>query len=195
MSLPEDDLQRRVEALPAVSKPVAVWLMDIDGVLNLMARPPRHGWPLYRHVVVVRDSQGIAWEICYAPLLMSLLTQLHAKNIVSFRWLTTWEYDGPLNFAPAVSLNIGQWVAAVDRGELTWWKLDAFVATLGSPEELPIIWTDDEIATESEAQRILDMVHGDDALAFAPNERVGITPENFELILDYIEACLRQSLP
>jgi hypothetical protein len=194
MSLPED-LQRRVDALPAVSKPVAVWLMDIDGVLNLTARPPRHGWPAYRHVVVVRDSHGIAWEICYAPLLMSLLTQLHTKNIVSFRWLTTWEYDGPLNFAPAVSLNIGQWVAAVDRGELTWWKLDAFVQTLGSPEELPIIWTDDEIAKEAEAQRILDMVHGDDALAFAPNERVGITPENFELIVDYIEACLRQSLP
>jgi hypothetical protein len=186
-----EGLEARVNALPASSRAKAAWFMDVDGVLNVIGRPPRHGWGRYEHVVV-QAFDGIAWPICYSTTLIRLLNVLHAKGVVSFRWLTTWEHDAPKKFAPAVGLDIGRWIAGEDLGTGgTWWKLDVIVENLADATEL-MIWTDDDIKRFHHARRVVDFLHPEQAVVICPDETRGLTPEDFDIILSAIEKAVAE---
>jgi hypothetical protein len=173
--------------LPSPGIPVT-WFLDIDGVVNIIGPRPRGGWPRYANTVIPQGVNGLAWPVCYAPGLVELLNVLHQRKIVSFRWLTTWEYDGPKIFAPAVGLDLGSWVAAEDIGSsATWWKLDAIVDHLAGDDSGLFIWTDDDIKHFMQARQIVDMLDPQRALVICPDERKGLTPENFTAILTAIE--------
>lgn len=185
-----DGLRRRIEALPSVGAPVT-WFLDIDGVVNVIGNRPSTGWPRYANTVIPQGINGLAWPICYSPALIDLLNLLHQRKIVSFRWLTTWEYDAPRIFAPAVGLDVGEWVAAEDHGtSMGWWKLDAIVDHLSESDGELFIWTDDDIRDDRVVSRrdqaVVDMFPSN-ALVLCPNERKGLTPEHFETIVLAIE--------
>jgi hypothetical protein len=178
-------LQARVEALPTKSSADVAWFIDIDGVLNVLGSPD--DWNDYKSLEVIAFA-GLDWPIRWSPTLVRLMNMLHAKRQVSFRWLTTWEHDGPKIFAPAVGLDIGQWVAgANDTFTHNWWKLDVIVENLRDSEHL-VIWTDDDIKRFRSAQRVVDFLHPDAALVVCPDRNKGLTPEEFNLILGAIEA-------
>lgn len=181
-----DDLENRVLALGPFARPRVTWLMDIDGVLNVIGSKPKAGWPQYDHSAVVAFD-GLGWPITFAPTLFTLLNELHQSNLVSFRWLTTWEHDAPTRFAPAVGLDLGPWVAGEDDGQSpTWWKLDVFADTLRDADHL-VIWTDDDIKDSLHAQQVVDFLHPEQALVISPDEREGLTPQEFDRILTAIE--------
>ncbi len=181
-----DALEARVEALPTTAAAVVAWFMDIDGVLNVIGKAPRGGWGRYDYAHVMAFD-GLAWPICYSTTLVRLLNRLHEKRIVSFRWLTTWEHDAPTKFAPAVGLDLGNWIAGEDLGQSgTWWKLDIMVENLQDATSL-VIWTDDDIKHFHHARRVVDFLHPEQALVICPDERKGLTPEDFDLILSAIE--------
>jgi hypothetical protein len=179
-------LEARVNALPTTTRGGVAWFMDIDGVLNVIGRAPRGGWGRYDHTMV-QAFEGLAWPICYSTTLVRLLNTLHQKGVVSFRWLTTWEHDAPTRFAPAIGLDIGQWIAGEDLGTSgTWWKLDIIVENLRDATDL-VIWTDDDIKRFHHARRVVDFLHPEQALVICPDETKGLTPEDFDLILTAIE--------
>lgn len=178
-------LRRRVENLPALAAAKAVWLLDIDGVLNVIGTPPYGQWDDYRVSWAAFDGFGV--ELLYSPTLVKLLNQLYAKGIVHFRWTTTWTYDGPRNFAPAVGLHIGADVCpGADMDDLyNWWKFTEFQRTMA--EGRPVIWTDDDIETEPKAVKIASLLHPDEATIICPATLVGLTPSEVGLILDTLE--------
>lgn len=183
-----DALEARVNALnPSTARAAVAWFLDIDGVLNIIGRPPRGGWGRYEHTTITNAFSTQGWPICYSATLVRLLNQLHQKGIVSFRWLTTWEHEAPTRFAPAVGLNLGAWIAGEDHGNSqTWWKLDVFTESLSDATDL-VIWTDDDIKNDRHARRVVDFLHPDQALVICPDERKGISPEDFDLILSTLE--------
>lgn len=91
-------LERRIAALPAADAPHAVWLLDVDGVLNaLSGRCP--GWPGQARAELRTFGGGVT-ELHHAPGLMRVLSLLHRRGLVEFRWLTTWEEDAPASSPP-----------------------------------------------------------------------------------------------
>lgn len=176
----------QVMALPPLEKPAATWLLDIDGVVNVIGRPPREGWGRYDHTVVPAFD-GLRWAVCYSPTFVSVLNALHEKGIVSFRWLTTWEYDAPRCFAPAVGLNIGAWVAAEDDGDTRrWWKLKAFEQTLSEVDHL-VVWTDDDMYYYTESLQVVDFLDPNVAVTICPDSRRGLLPKEFTRILEALQ--------
>lgn len=189
-------LQSRVAALPVLDadQATAAWFLDIDGVLNVIGAPrvplaaPSFGWGHYARTEVAA-FEGLAWPVCFAPALIGMLNELHARNIVSFRWLTTWTHDAPKIFAPAIGLDVGRWIASDDFGDESqgrWWKLDVMVDVLKEAGDL-VIWTDDEINEYHHARRIVDFLHPEQALVICPDKRKGLSPEQFDLILSALE--------
>jgi hypothetical protein len=183
--------RRRIEAIPVPTGATApvTWFLDIDGVVNVIGPPPKGGWPKYERTGV-SAFDGLMWPIVYSADMIALLNRLSARGVVSFRWLTTWEHDAPKRFAPAVGLRVGEWVAAEDTGNSnTWWKLEAIVEHRVDSTQL-FIWTDDDIKHFHVARQIVDHVHPPEALILCPDERKGITPEDFDTILTAIEEAL-----
>lgn len=183
-------LENRVAALPVLepNRGPAAWFLDFDGVLNIFARITSGEWGEYAFTEVCA-FEGLGWPICYAPRLIGLLNQLHAKNIVSFRWLTTWTHDAPTKFAPAIGLDVGRWIGGdhvTDEDGASWWKLDVIVEALDDHADL-VIWTDDQIRDFRSARRIVDFLHPDQALVICPDKRKGLSPEQFDLILSALE--------
>lgn len=177
--------ERRIRALDTGSRTPLTWFLDIDGVVNVIGGTPHPEWPRYDNTHVVFDS--LAMPICWAPDLVNLMNLMHKLQVISFRWLTTWEHEGPRAFAPAVGLNIGTWVAAdsLNRG-MTWWKLDAIVDHLAESDQM-FIWTDDHISRHHHARQVIDMLTPGRAFTLCPDGREGITPQDFNLILTAIE--------
>ncbi len=183
-------LEKRVVALPQQETPAAIWLLDLDGVINVIAKKPRDGWGDYAYTAARADTGGIAFKICYSPTFVRLLNLLHAKNVVSFGYLTTWEDAGHRQFAPAVGLDVGRWVAGFDYAAGTsWWKLLAAKKLAGSTDatgEL-LIWTDDDIKHQVEPEEMPELLPRDRSIVICPDETKGLTPEEFESILRAIE--------
>jgi hypothetical protein len=182
-------LKRRIIALPSQYLPVP-WFLDIDGVINVIGNRPRDGWPRYANTMIAQGVNGLAWPVCYAPGLVELLNLLAQRQVVSFRWLTTWEHDGPKRFAPAVGLTLGRWVAAENLGTSPgWWKLDAIVEHVNDSDEL-FIWTDDDLNDSRVVgygeRHVIDMLPAR-VVTISPDPRRGLTPEQFEMILMAIE--------
>ena len=154
--------------------------------MNIIGRRPRGGWPRYANTHV-QAFEGLGWPICWAPALVDLMNLMHELKVISFRWLTTWEHDGPRDFAPAIGLSIGDWVAAEDRGtSQTWWKLDAIVDHLGESDEL-FIWTDDDIGEYLQARQVVDMLSPERAVVVHVDGKRGLSPQDFNVILTAIE--------
>lgn len=183
------DLAARVNALPTPARAGVDWFIDIDGVLNVIGRhSPQGGWGHYERTTATNEFSTQAWPICYSPTLMRLLSLLHHKGVVTFRWLTTWEHEAPTQFAPAVGLDLGCWIAGEDLGtSITWWKLDVIVDHLAEGGGGLTIWTDDDIKHSHHALRVVDFLHPEQALVVCPDQAKGLTPENFDLILSAIE--------
>ncbi len=71
---------------------VPVWLLDIDGVLNAVAREPdRLMWPDWQHGTA--EADGVRWPICFSPSVSRTIRRLHEHRLVEVRWLTTWRSD------------------------------------------------------------------------------------------------------
>lgn len=176
-----EHLERRIAARPAAAAPHAVWLLDVDGVLNALGGRP--GWP-GRARAELRTFGGGVTELHYAPALMRVLTLLHHRRLVEFRWLTTWEEDAPGVFAPLVGLDVGARIAGRADDDEPWWKLRAFRSTCAGDAPF-VVWTEDELPDHPEvAEAVTDAERAGRALVLAPSPATGLTPGDIETVLD-----------
>ena len=69
----------------AIRDVVPVWLVDVDGVLNV-SKPGWGGPPHHGTVAYGAETYQMRW----APRLITELARFHRTRAVEFRWATTW---------------------------------------------------------------------------------------------------------
>lgn len=174
-----------------------VWLLDIDGVLNAVARelPPSRGWPAdrwtQRQVLSPRNEWvnggGHPWTITMSQDVIDFLKKVHADGKVEIRWHTTWQ-AGAERVATAFSLPVFKVQDAPEFYQFSrrdWWKPYA-VRRVAEEERVPVLWTDDEITyylTKPERRELRALgVHLE-----SPDPVCGLAPPNLERIEQWIE--------
>jgi len=183
-----------------------LWMLDVDGVLNAVARRPDRGvWRDWRHGRATAD--GVEWPIWFSPTVTGTVARLHESGVVEVRWLTTWgvHANGELRELlgvpelevagepPHVSGDhgAGSHGEAVAReepedGTAPWWKLEAVQRTLLDEPERPLIWTDDDLGGERDAVSWVER-HVPRRLLVSPRPDVGLTPRQLRAIRAYCE--------
>ncbi len=155
------------ESWSMMSKPV--WLMDVDGVLNDWRAPQAEGW--------VRFPTDHGFNMTFDPTLMERILRLHNDGEVEVKWLTTWCHDANKmlreEFGFAEDLDVlgydwykkdrvsshfpipGQpWTPAPPL-PFRWWKLCAVDEFVKANPDQRIIWADDDLNDDHEAQQFL----------------------------------------
>ena len=154
---------------------VPLLLLDVDGVLNALGRPPR-GWPEYRTTRAVAD--GTVWPIAWAPAVVERLNGLAREGRAEVQWLTTWVDDAPADLAPRLGLDD---FAVAGRHEdadgYAWWKEGVARAV---PDGRALVWLDDDLAVEGGARAWAQARPR--TLAIAPDPLVGLSPDDLEQV-------------
>jgi hypothetical protein len=157
-----------------------LWLLDVDGVLNVLARspsegaPPPAGWLQWRSGEAVAD--GVPWPIRFAPSLAERVRRLHERGAVECRWLTTWGDDANEGLRRLLGLPAFD-VVPVPGETREWWKLAAARALLAREPRRRLVWTDDELGRHPEA---VAWARGRRApsLLLSPRPEAGLTPRD-----------------
>lgn len=169
-----------------------MWLLDIDGVVNALARGPVRGsWPAKAWVqtVIRADMPGhgpMVLPILAARPVLDFVTHVHRSGAVELRWHSTWRAAAMTELAPALGLPAipisiaPEWT---ERPIGVWWKLPAAQRVVAAGR--PLVWTDDDLGVF--ATELGDLASRSDALLIGPDPIAGLTGPD----LDRIAAFLR----
>jgi hypothetical protein len=154
-----------------------VWLLDVDGVVNV--RRPTWGPDLCRGIA---HSDGVDWPIRWAPALIARIRHLHGSGVVEVRWCTTWCMDADelerLFGLPALGRALG--ADDLDGTEATdARKLAAARRVLAAGRRL--VWTDDTAVPRS-GPLFDELTRGGRALLIRPHSRRGLRPADINRI-------------
>lgn len=155
----------------------ALWLMDVDGVLNAVN---------YEPLPDQRRERLNGFDITWTPAITDRIATLHSEGLVEVRWLTTWAEDANEHISPALGWPEDLLVVAspYDASRTAWWKL-SYVMDLAVDEQL-IVWTDDDIVGDADARTWLKQEDAGNVFTICPDTRVGLTVED----VDRVEAWL-----
>jgi hypothetical protein len=189
-------------ATPDAQRPL--WLLDVDGVLNAVAKRPDRGvWRDWKHGKATAD--GVEWPIWFSPTVTGTVARLHETGVVEVRWLTTWgaQANGELRELmglPELAVagepphlaedhgadSHGEAVAIekADDGKVGWWKLEAVQRILADEPERPVIWTDDDLGGERDAVTWVER-NVAQRLLLSPRPNTGLTPRQLRAIRSY----------
>ena len=124
---------------------IPIWFLDIDGVVNALARPAPTGYQ-----ITTAKTMGRGWRIAYSREVVDFINRVSREGLAEVRWLTTWEQDAHRELAPVVGLDA--FPAYDDPQEvespMSWWKGAVVVDELLGHAR-PFVWTDDEIDDET----------------------------------------------
>lgn len=168
-----------------------VWLLDIDGVINALARGPVEGsWPadawLQRVVTTDIPNAGrTVLPIFAAQPVLDFITRVVTSGLVDVVWHSTWRAAAVTDLAPtlnlpAIPISVApEWT---ERPGRTWWKLPAAQRVVASGR--PLVWTDDDIAALPE--QVADLDAHPDTLLISPDPITGLTSEHLDAIAQFI---------
>jgi hypothetical protein len=168
-----------------------LWLLDIDGVVNAVAREgaldawPRSAWVRRMITTWVPDRGMMTLPILAARPVLDFITQVHESGSAEIRWHSTWRTAAVTAFAPmlglpAIPISIApEWT---ERPVGLWWKLPAAQRAVATGRRL--IWTDDDLRFY--AHEIGDLAQRDDALVIGPPSDTGLTPTHLAAIAEFI---------
>jgi HAD domain in Swiss Army Knife RNA repair proteins len=200
-------------AAPGRSLPL--WLLDVDGVLNVVTLAPDATlWPRWRRGVARTDDRSRAWPITWSPDVIDRLTDLLTARRVEIAWLTTWGEDANDELAALLGLpqlpvagcppsrvvtsgglsgtgrpaSTHAEVAGADAADpLTgrWWKFGALRRLYAVDPGRPLVWTDDDLALEPQVTAWM-RAHTT-SLLVAPDPRHGLTPQHLIAIDRFLQ--------
>ncbi len=168
-----------------------VWLLDIDGVVNALARGPVAGsWPPERWVqqVISADIPGsgrMVLPIFAARPVLDFVTRAVRTGAAEVIWHSTWREAAVSDLAPVLGLPpipvsyAPEWT---HRPERLWWKLPAAQRVVESGRRL--VWTDDDIAVVPD--QVAALTAHPDTLLISPDPQSGLTADNLQSIADFI---------
>lgn len=173
-----------------------IWLLDIDGVVNaLELAPARAAWPEAEFVeTAARSAHNIEWPLLAAIPVLDFLRRVHAEGTAEIVWHSAWQEfsvnvagalglpDWPILDCPEIDEDEALVATPLRSGDRPWWKLPA--AQRAAAGGRPLLWTDDD------ARRKLGWLDPPAwcrrALIIAPDEEVGLTPDDLRRIGEWL---------
>lgn len=178
----EGDPEGERAILRSIDPELPTLFLDVDGVVNALARNSPHVWDdasiSYASPAFTGDRE---WPIYTSPHIGPALMRL-GVNVV---WLTTWKYDANPQISPLVDLPTDLPVGDAPRrlSNFQGWKTEVVMEHLETTTQATV-WIDDEAIPpgfdEWGRKEFLDKR----ILTVIPDPHVGITPREVELI-DY----------
>lgn len=159
-----------------------LWLLDVDGVINAVTgNPDRTVWPDWVRGEAIADGAG--WRIWYSPSVVEAICRLRREGLAEIRWLTTWGHDANDELADVCGLPQLDVVEFDHEYEMheDWWKLGAVQQIHDAEGPRPLVWTDDDLRTETRAQDWVSDRYPD-RLLIAPRCHLGLTPAHLREI-------------
>jgi hypothetical protein len=161
--------------------------LDVDGVVCPFGAagqtPWGSGWSL--------ANAGML-EVAYAGELVDGLNGLARLPGLRCVWLTSWEDMAPQYLCPAIGLAGARWpwltAAGAGTGE-GWWKLTALQEDVATTTPDGIVWIDDQLMYEGEAQAWAGFLGGR-ILAVSPDPRRGISPAELAAVTAFASRLL-----
>lgn len=158
----------------------AIWLLDVDGVLNAVQVEPGPGFRRIR----------TPHTFTYRPAVAQRIGQLHRAKLVDVRWLSSWMERAlwlprAVPDFPAYRPVLGQREFRNTPAGM-WWKAVTARAVSDADPGRPIIWTDDDL-NHSYGLGELDWVIGRPMLRISPDPHYGLTDDHLAAITDYCE--------
>ena len=174
---------------PASERPL--WLLDIDGVVNALARGampvawPEHEW-VQRLVITEIPGRGVmTLPILAARPVLDFVADVHRSGSAEIRWHSTWRTAAITSFAPALGLptTIRMSVAPEwnERPVAQWWKLGAAERAAATGRRL--VWTDDDLRVY---QHETEHLAAGGNLLLGPFADTGLTPDDLRQIAEFL---------
>lgn len=176
---------------------VPVWLLDIDGVVNALARGPvRDSFPAEdwtQHVVEadIPNMGRMVLPIYVAQPVLDFVRHVYDDGLAEVRWHSTWRTAamtdlGPILGLPPIPISIApEWTNPVPL----WWKIPAARRVAESGRRL--LWTDDQLelfrADPRNAAELAALDAWDGALLLCPDPDPGLTPADLDRIAAFLQ--------
>ena len=176
-----------------------VWLLDVDGVLNAVAKKPDPNvWPVSEWT----RGKVAGCAVLAARPVTDFITMLHELGVVEVRWHTTWrpeetavltellglpqfvQQDAPefLRGSADVACDIARSVTGAVRHRPVWWKLPAALRVV-EDEHRALIWTDDDAASPIDLPlAVRRRFSVQPSLILAPPTHTGLAPRHLRFI-------------
>jgi hypothetical protein len=157
--------------------------LDVDGVVCPFGATGTTPWGTAWRVA----NAGLL-EVAYAAELVDGLNSLARVPGVRCVWLTSWEDMAPRYLCPAIGLAGSRWpwLTAGDAGPGEgWWKLAALQEDVAKTSPHGIVWIDDQLNYEQEAQAWAAIL-GARILAISPDPRRGISPAQLAAVSSFV---------
>ena len=151
-----------------------IWLLDVDGVINVT----RPGWgtaPIRRNVF----AAGRDWRISFSEKLIMMIRHMITMGSVEILWCSTWCGDTE-QLEKVLGLPHLESAFPEPAGERTG-ELKIQAARDVLSEGRPLIWTDDAEIPES-GPLFDELTITGRSLLIRPNGRRGLTPHDMDLI-------------
>ncbi len=169
-----------------------VWLLDFDGVINaITGKPDPSVWPREEWVRGTAFADGVGWPVLAARPVLAFVHEVHTAELAEIRWHSTWQQHANTVIRPLLGLPEFPVQPSPERtlGPMYqgWWKLPAAERVLHE-EGRPLVWTDDDLATErARRPRGLGTVAGAaSTLLVSPRQNTGLTPKHLRQIREFL---------
>ena len=160
--------------------------LDVDGVLNAVRSgtpsQKNSGWKTWTRTMVM------GYPIWHSDEMVEALNQLAARDDVQFHWLTTWMDDAKTHLIPELGLNGEDWPILYSKPYGSyWWKLESLNHyMLIYPDIERFVWIDDDHPHYAGAEVSMNDA-GHDWLMIAPKTEVGLTRDQFDRIVAFVD--------
>lgn len=160
-----------------------IWLLDIDGVLNVMVNRDTLEHPHWPTLIKksVPTQHGVYYDLVMAPEVIDFINTYYAYGL-DIQWATTWQHDANRFVAPAFDLP--QMPVGASAMGLSDYYYKERAALLAIDQGRPLIWTDDDAIRRMVRMDIEES--GVPSLLIEPDPRLGLTPEHLEAITAFV---------
>lgn len=179
-----------------MNQPNIVWFMDIDGVLNAFnPNEAKQAWNTDTINTFTLQPTGTQsrYRMNVIPEVVEKVNDLLERFPIELRWLTTWEHDANLLFAPKVGLRNDFEVcesAQVSPGFATFaGNVDLktmFIQEAVSDPTARIIWTEDCIPIDPSID-VEELLQNPRLCPIRPNDDIGLSPNDFIQIENWLK--------
>jgi hypothetical protein len=169
---------------------VPVWLLDIDGVVNALARGTVRGsfppdvWRRFLVRADIPDLGPMLLPILVAQPVLDFVRDVHDSGAAAVIWHSTWRESAVTDLAPLLGLPAIPITVAPEwtRRPAGWWKLPAARRVAASGR--PLVWTDDDIAYY--ADDLGDLEGRPDTLLISPDPVTGLVQDDLDRIAAFL---------